>query len=108
MAKAKPAQFGTITGYNDWSVIRTIREAENIARWSPWKTHEWMEDAAQRLDLFYAPYHDQYNQAVLRINSLWRSNMQCHWYDAKTFWMDGKTYRTPKMLEPLYEDFSPV
>ena len=27
MAKAKPIQFGTITGYNDWSVMRTIREA---------------------------------------------------------------------------------
>ena len=31
MAKAKPTQFGTITGYNDWGVMRTIREAENIA-----------------------------------------------------------------------------
>ena len=43
MAKAKPVQFGTLTGYNDWGVMRTIREAENIARWNPWKAHEWME-----------------------------------------------------------------
>ena len=106
MAKAKPVQFGTLTGYNDWSVMRTIREAENIARWNPWKAHEWMEEARQRLDLFNAPYHDQFDDAVHRINALWRSNMQCHWYDSKTFWMDGKQSRQPKFLDPLYEDFS--
>ena len=33
MAK-RPSPFGTGTGYSDWSVLRTIREAENIARWN--------------------------------------------------------------------------
>lgn len=106
MAKAKPIAFGSVTGYNDWSVMRTIREAENIARWNPWKAHEWMEEARQRLDLFNAPYHDQFDTAVHNINNLWRSNMCCHWYDSKTFWMDGKQSRQPKFLDPLYEDFS--
>lgn len=105
MAKAKPIQFGTVTGYHDWSVIRTIREAENIARWNPWKAHEWMEEACTRLDLLNAPYHIEYDDAVHRINALWRANSRCHWYDAKTFWMDGKTSRAPKMLEPLSEMF---
>lgn len=105
MAKAKPIQFGTVTGYHDWSVIRTIREAENIARWNPWKAHEWMEEACTRLDLLSAPYHIEYDDAVHRINALWRANSRCHWYDAKTFWMDGKTSRAPKMLEPLSEMF---
>ena len=86
--------------------MRTIREAENIARWNPWKAHEWMEEARQRLDLFNAPYHDQFDDAVHRINHLWRSNMRCHWYDSKTFWMDGKQSRQPRFLDPLYEDFS--
>ena len=106
MAKAKPIAFGSVTGYHDWSVMRTIREAENIARWNPWKAHEWMEEARQRLDLFNAPYHDQFDTAVHNINNLWRSNMRCHWYDSKTFWMDGKQSRQPKFLDPLYEDFS--
>ena len=86
--------------------MRTIREAENIARWNPWKALEWMDEARQRLDLCNAPYHDQFDDAVHRINNLWRANMRCHWYDSKTFWMDGKQSRQPKFLDPLYEDFS--
>ena len=50
-----------------WSVLRTIREAENIARWNPWKAHEWMEEARNRLDIYDAPYHDQFDAAVQKL-----------------------------------------
>ena len=104
MAKTKPSPFGTGTGYSDWSVLRTIREAENIARWNPWKAHEWMEEARNRLDIYDAPYHDQFESAVQSINALWRANSKCHWYDAKEFWKDGKVSLPPKMLESLFDD----
>jgi len=103
MVKSKPVPFGSAVGYADWGVMRTIREAENIARWAPWKTHEWKNQARDRLDIFHAPYHDQYDAAVHRINALWRSNRSHHWYDERTFWMDGKVSRPPKMLEPLFD-----
>jgi hypothetical protein len=103
MANKTAVQFGTHTGYSDWSVLRTIREAENIARWNPWKAHEWMDEAYQRLDIYGAPYHDEYEAAVQRINSLWRANTKCHWYDPKEFWKDGKVSLSPKMLESLYD-----
>ena len=38
-------------GYSDWGIKRTIREAENVSRWNPWKCHEWMEEARDRMDL---------------------------------------------------------
>ena len=104
MAKAKPVQYGTITGYTDWSIKRTIHEAENIARWNPWKAHEWMEEARNRLDLYEAPYHEYYDRAVKRINALWKSNSQCRWYDAKEFWKRGKVTYPPKMLEPIFDE----
>jgi hypothetical protein len=103
MVKAKPQQFGMNTGYSNWSVMRTIREAENIARWAPWKTHEWMNDAQQRLDIVRAPYHEEYDAAVSRINYLWKTNRSHRWYNERDFWMDGKISRPPKMLEPLFD-----
>jgi hypothetical protein len=104
MAKASPLPYGSNTGYTDWGVLRTIREAENIARWNPWLAHEWMEEARNRLDIYSAPYHEQYDTAVRRINALWKSNSQCHWYDAKEFWKRGKVSYPPKMLEPLFDE----
>ena len=32
-------------GYDSWSRRRTIDEAKNIARWSPWTAHEWMAES---------------------------------------------------------------
>ena len=29
-----------IQGYNPWTRSRTLDEAKNIARWSPWLAHE--------------------------------------------------------------------
>ena len=40
-------------GYSDWGIKRTIREAENVSRWNPWKCHEWMEEARDRMDQLY-------------------------------------------------------
>ena len=36
-----------IQGYSTWSRRRTIDEAKNIARWSPWIAHEWMAESIQ-------------------------------------------------------------
>ena len=85
MAKAKQSILTRI-GYSDWSVRRTINEAANIARWSPWLAHEWMEEAAARLDIMYAPYHEEYNQAVKRINALWKKHRQYRWFNEREFW----------------------
>ena len=104
MAKAKAQAFGTGKGYTDWGVMRTIREAENIARWSPWHTHEWMEEAVNRLDIMYAPYHEEYDAAVKRINHLWLTLRTYSWFDEKTFWAKGKTIHPPKLLQPILED----
>ena len=103
MAKATQSLL-TRLGYSDWSVRRTIWEAENIARWKPWLAHEWMEEAAARLDIVYAPYHDEYDKAVKRINAMWRSLRSYRWYNEREFWKDGKTYYPAKMLDPLYDD----
>lgn len=103
MAKTRQSILSSI-GYSDWSIIRTLWEAENIARWSPWRTHEWMEEAANRLDIVHAPYFEEYNDAVKRINAIWKQNTRYRWYNEKDFWKDGKTYRSPKMLEPLFDD----
>lgn len=103
MAKAKQSVLTRI-GYSDWSVRRTIDEAENIARWSPWLAHEWMEEAAARLDIMYAPHHDYYDAAVKRINAYWKQHRKYRWFNEREFWKDGKTYLPPKMLDPLFND----
>ena len=104
MARAKPVPFGTDVGYSDWSVRRTIHEAENVARWNPWLAHEWMEQAHNRLDIYSAPFHEQYNRAVHRINAYWRSITSNYYYSQKEFWSKGKFSLPPKMLEPLYDE----
>ena len=104
MARAKPLPVGSNSGYSDWSVRRTLREAENIARWSPWITHEWMEEALNRLDIRTAPFHDDYNAAVHRINALWRSIAKTQYYNQKEFWAKGKFPMPPKMLEPIFDE----
>ena len=102
MAKAKQSVLTRI-GYSDWSVRRTIDEAENIALWQPWIAHEWMEEAAARLDIVYAPHHDYYDAAVKRINAYWKQHRRYRWFNEREFWKNGKTYHSPKMLEPRYE-----
>ena len=103
MAKAKQSVLTRI-GYSDWSVRRTIDEAENIARWRPWIAHEWMEEAAARLDIIYAPHHDYYDAAVKRINAYWKQHRKYKWFNEREFWKDGKQYLPPKMLDPLFDE----
>ena len=103
MAKAKQSVLTRI-GYSDWSVRRTIDEAENIARWQPWIAPEWMEEAAARLDIVYAPYHDEYDAAVKRINAMWKKHRQYRWFNEREFWKHGKTYYPPKMLDQLFDE----
>ena len=103
MAKAKQSVLTRI-GYSDWSVRRTIDEAENIARWRPWIAHEWMEEAAARLDIIYAPHHNYYDAAVKRINAYWKQHRKYKWFNEREFWKDGKQYLPPKMLDPLFDE----
>lgn len=92
------------TGYNVWSVRRTIDEARNIARWSPWKTHEWMEEARNRLDIYDAPFHSQFDEAVHEINALWKSLERFSWFNPSEFWSKGKVKHPPMYLIPLYDE----
>ena len=90
MARANPTPF-IPSGYSDWPIRRCIAEAVNVCRYSPWKAHEWMEEAAARLDIMYAPYFDEYNNAVKRINAMWKKHRQYRWFNEREFWKDGKT-----------------
>ena len=63
MAKAKPL-FNT-GGYSDWSIRRTLREAENAARWSPWCAVKWMEEARNRISI-QDPFFDEYDKSAKR------------------------------------------
>ena len=69
MAKSTLNQDWFHSGYNVWSVRRTIDEARNIARYSPWKAHEWMEEARNRLDITKLRFTNSLT-AVHEINSL--------------------------------------
>ena len=104
MAKSTLTQSVFHAGYNVWSVRRTIDEARNIARYSPWKAHEWMQEAYNRLDLYEAPFHEQYDQAVHEINALWRSLETYSWFDKREFWTKGKAQHPPTYLEPLFDE----
>ena len=43
----KTERTSFVPGYNVWSRRRTIDEAKNIARWSPWIAHEWMAETSE-------------------------------------------------------------
>lgn len=98
MARKKTQAF-TI-GYADWSPIRLMREAENIARWNPWKAHEWMDEARNQLTLD-SIWYDNYDETVDRINALWRSYTRHSWYEPRAFWSRNGVVHPPKQLEHL-------
>jgi hypothetical protein len=78
------------SGYNSWSIKRTIREASNIARWSPWHSHAWMEEARDSLSLDY-PFYSEYNAAAREINLYWLRLNNYRWYNESEFWaIDGE------------------
>ena len=93
MAKRRtlPAKYAG-AGYSVWDVRRTIREAENVARWNPWLAHAWMEEARDSLSL-ERPFFSEFDAAVDRINARWALLQQFHWFDVEEFWkLDGESY----------------
>lgn len=103
MAKAK-AIFGSNIGYSTWSFMRTLREAENVARWNPWKAHEWMSEARDMVD-FTSPFYDEYDKTVDRINALWKSMERQTWYNQKVFWKKNNVFTPPMQLLHISDDF---
>lgn len=78
------------SGYNSWSIKRTLREAHNIARWSPWHAHAWMEEARDALSLDY-PFYSDYNRVAEEINCYWVHLRRYRWYNEAEFWsIDGE------------------
>lgn len=93
MAKRRtlPAKY-TGVGYAVWDIRRTIREAENVARWNPWLAHAWMEEAREELSLD-RPFFSEFDAAVDRINAHWTLLLRFHWFDATEFWkLDGESF----------------
>lgn len=90
MAKRNFPEKYSGSGYSDWGIRRTIRESLNVARWSPWHAHAWMEEARDRLSLD-EPYFDEFNKAVQAMNLYWLSLRHYRWYDESDFWsFDGE------------------
>jgi hypothetical protein len=104
MAKRKsvvPTGF-SLNGYSSWDIKRTIREAENIARWNPWLAHAWMEEARNQLSLD-APFFKEYDEAVDRINERWTVQRNFIWYNESDFWNFNGEPREPALLTKTYE-----
>jgi hypothetical protein len=89
-------------GYSVWSVKRTLREAVNVARYSPWCAVEWMDEAKNRISL-ENPLFDEFDKAAERINALWRSYERMHWYEAREFWRRGKVVMLPQRIKTFGE-----
>ena len=104
MAKKRtvlPEKYGS-AGYADWDIRRTIREAENVARWNPWLAHAWMEEALNQLSLD-KPFFKEFDDAVERINARWRIIRNFRWYNEAQFWeLDGEPC-APQYLKPTSE-----
>lgn len=100
MAKKRsslPAKYGS-AGYADWDIRRTIREAENVARWNPWLAHAWMEEAHNQLSLD-KPFFREFDEAVERINARWRILRNFIWFNEAEFWeLEGEPM-PPKYLK---------
>jgi hypothetical protein len=78
------------SGYTNWDTRRTIREAENVARWNPWLAHAWMNEARNQLSLD-RPFFNEYDNAVTRINTRWILLKQFRWFNEADFWtFDGE------------------
>lgn len=88
-------------GYSNWSIRRTISEAENVARWNPWLAHEWMEEALNQLSLDN-PFYSEYNNAVDRINYRWELLKKFEWFNEGEFWQNSaKDPGITKLLDKI-------
>lgn len=103
MAKRKtlPAKYSAV-GYSVWDIRRTIREAENVARWNPWLAHAWMAEARDALSLDN-PFFTEFDSAVQRINARWKLLEQFHWFNSLEFWMLEGEHYAPTYLEASTE-----
>lgn len=104
MVKAKPLPFGMAVGYSTWNVRRTISEAENVARWNPWKAHEWFEEARERINIYDAPFFEEFDKAVSRVNAYWISLRSKRYYNEREFWKKEKVFIPPKLVEPMLSE----
>lgn len=78
------------SGYSDWGIKRTLREAKNVSRWSPWHAHAWMDEARDALSLDY-PFYSEFNEAAEAINAYWLLMRRFRWYNETEFWkIDGE------------------
>lgn len=78
------------SAYSTWSIKRTLREAKNISRWSPWHAHIWMEEARNALSLD-APFYSEYNDTAKEINLYWIRMRRFRWFNEADFWgIDGE------------------
>ena len=84
MARAK-VYHNSSSGYADWGIKRTLREAESVARWNPWTAHEWMEEAGNRLSLDNCLYQE-FDDVAARINSRWKIMLSFRWFKKEDFW----------------------
>lgn len=100
MAKAKPTL--SMGGYSTWGVRRTLREALNVARYSPWTAIKWMEEARDFIDIS-SPFYDEYDDTARKINALWKSFEKFHWYDSGEFWKKGTVKHPPQKIK-LFAD----
>jgi hypothetical protein len=107
MAKRKiylPEKYSS-AGYSDWGIKRTIREAENVARWNPWLAHAWMMEARNELSL-EKPFFTEFDEAVKRINAMWAKRRYYRWYNEADFWAIEGEPRAPQYLELSSQDDS--
>lgn len=79
-----PPKYSAV-GYAVWDVRRTIREAENVARWNPWLAHAWMAEALDMLSID-KPFFAEYDAAVDRINARWVYMSRLNWFNSVEFW----------------------
>ena len=91
-------------GYSTWGIRRTLQEALNVARYSPWTAIKWMEEAKDFIDI-HSPFYEQYDDTARKINALWKSYEKYHWYDAREFWVKDRV-KCPPQKVPLFEEES--
>jgi hypothetical protein len=99
---AKSTSTLTISGYSHWGVRRTLREALNAARWSPWSAIAWMEEARNMLTIENSLF-DEYDDTARRINALWTQFERHHWYESGSFWKKGNVKYPPQRIK-LYDE----
>jgi hypothetical protein len=94
----KTEKSSLIHGYNPWSRKRTIDEAVNIARWSPWTAHDWMAEAIQGATIADYDILEKHDKEADKINAMWRRRTKYHFYDEKQYWAGIPPKMIPKCL----------